>query len=194
MPLSAILMIAAVGAITGLYFFFHGFSLLQQRALLSKRGYAQKPPQNSVICSTTTFTPHDSNTLKLDSQHEVIHLSPNDTPQADSASMTQQGKIAAALLKAGIRNPVTVADNRVQTEVRLREQISHEQSTKPQVSGADVFRALQKTATAAEIPLPSLEAKAVRTPSAWEANVMIWGGPALTLVCIYVLASRLGWL
>jgi hypothetical protein len=108
--------------------------------------------------------------------------------------MTQQGKIAAALLKAGIRNPVTLADNCVQTEVRLREQTAQGTESASQVSEADVSRALQKSATAAEIPLPSLEVKAARTPSSWEANLMIWGGPGLTLVCIYILAARLGWL
>jgi len=190
----AVLLLAATGAIAGIYFFFHGFSLLQERALAS-RGHAQRqPPRNTTISATTTFSTQSSSTLKLDSHSEVIHLSASNNPPADSASMTQQGKIAAALLKAGIRNPVTLADNCVQTEVRLREQTAQGSASASQVSDADVSRALQKSATAAEIPLPSLEVKAARTPSSWEANLMIWGGPGLTLVCIYILAARLGWL
>lgn len=190
----AVLLLAATGAIAGIYFFFHGFSLLQERALAS-RGQAQRQaPRNTTISATTTFPTQDSSTLKLDPHREVIHLSARNDPPADSASMTQQGKIAAALLKAGIRNPVTLADNCVQTEVRLREETTPGSASAAQVSDAAVSRALQKSATAAEIPLPSLEVKAARTPSAWEANLMIWGGPALTLVCIYILAARLGWL
>jgi hypothetical protein len=190
----AVLLLAATGAIAGIYFFFHGFSLLQERALAS-RGHAQRQaPRNPTISATTTFSTQSGSTLKLDSHSEVIHLSESNNPPADSASMTQQGKIAAALLKAGIRNPVTLADNCVRTEVRLREQTAQGSANASQVSDADVSRALQKSATAAEIPLPSLEVKAARTPSSWEANLMIWGGPGLTLVCIYILAARLGWL
>jgi hypothetical protein len=29
---------------------------------------------------------------------------------------------------------------------------------------------------------------------AWQSALMIWGGPALTLLCLYYLAARYGWL
>jgi hypothetical protein len=28
----------------------------------------------------------------------------------------------------------------------------------------------------------------------WQSALMIWGGPALTLLCLYILAARFGWL
>jgi len=28
----------------------------------------------------------------------------------------------------------------------------------------------------------------------WKSAAMIWGGPALTLACVYFLAAQLGWL
>jgi hypothetical protein len=193
-PVSGVLLLAATGAIAGIYFFFHGFSLLQERALAS-RGHAQRQTtQHKTVSATTTFTTQDSNSLKLDSHREVIHLSASDGPPPDSSCMTQQGKIAAALLKAGIRNPVTSADNRLQTEVRLREETAPGPGSATQLSDADVSRAIQKSVNSAEIPLPSLEVKAACTPSSWETSLMIWGGPALTLICIYILAARLGWL
>src|ERR1700675_2928908 len=89
-----ILILAAFGAIAGLYFFFHGFSLLQQRARIAGRSHVQRPAHNATISSTSTFATEDSSTLKVDSHHEVIQLSSSESPQADSASMTQQGKIA----------------------------------------------------------------------------------------------------
>ncbi len=28
----------------------------------------------------------------------------------------------------------------------------------------------------------------------WKSALLIWGGPALTLVCVYILAAEFGWL
>jgi hypothetical protein len=28
----------------------------------------------------------------------------------------------------------------------------------------------------------------------WKSALMIWGGPTLTLVCVYILAAEFGWL
>ena len=28
----------------------------------------------------------------------------------------------------------------------------------------------------------------------WKSTLMIWGGPALTLLCVYILAARFDWL
>jgi hypothetical protein len=28
----------------------------------------------------------------------------------------------------------------------------------------------------------------------WKSALMIWGGPAVTLVCVYILALEFGWL
>lgn len=36
--------------------------------------------------------------------------------------------------------------------------------------------------------------RAVANSLGWKSAVMIWGGPALTLFCVYVLAAQLGWL
>ncbi len=93
--------------------------------------------------------------------------------------MTQQGKIAAALLKAGIRNPVTLADNCVQTEVRLREETAQEQRVLRRLATLLCLGHCRKAR-----PLPNSASfpggKSCPTPSCWEANLMIWGGPALS--------------
>jgi hypothetical protein len=182
---SGILMIlAALGAVAGLFFFFHGFSVLQERRLSSARAVAKVPAHTATLATTYATKGAD---LKRASHAEVIQLTPLDNPVNDSASMTQQGKIAAALLKAGIPNPVIWS---AQPEVRVIDPPSgsvRSEATKE----ADVSRVLQQGATAEPVHFPSLQP----TPSmGWKARLMIWGGPALTLACIYTLAAHFGWL
>ena len=185
---------AALGAIAGLYFFFHGFSLLQQRPPLPLCTSSEKPAQSATIAATATFAAKGSETPKHDSHHEVIRLSPADGQHADSASMTQQGKIAAALLKAGISNPVTSSASRTEMAVRLADPLSKEEAVSTPTTDVDASRVLQKSATAPDLSLPSLNGESRGLPSRWKTNLMIWGGPVLTLTCIYILAVRLGWL
>jgi len=127
---------------------------------------------------------------------EIIRLSP-DTRPAHSSDMTQQGKIAVAMMKAGITNPAAWAAAGVE------------------YPGVTVATAGNGTSTA---PLPAeefdLSPKAVLMKGAhdpaffiswqsqrdvvkalgWKSALMIWGGPALTLSCVYILAAQFGWL
>jgi hypothetical protein len=190
---SGILMISvALGAIVGLFFFFHGFSLLQSQRHALGRGPSKGLAQTTTtITTTTTFTTKGGDTLKRDPKAEVIHLSPADSQQNGSVSMSQQGKIAAALLKAGIPSPATWPVDRAQTGVRVADPPSGE---KVQTPNAEVARVLQQGAAAPAFRLPELNQNAPRSGSNWKATLMIWGGPILTLACIYTLAAHLGWL
>ena len=182
------LIAAALGAITGLYLFFHGFSLLQQKQFEHARGLLQKTVHAATPAAVAV---PESDTSKRDSHAEVIHLSPCEEIQIDSASMTQQGKIAAALLRAGIQNPVTTSANRLRTGDA---DLPASESVTPQAINTEVARVLQNSANASEISLPSLRPATLHPSARWKATIMIWGGPALTLACIYLLAARLGWL
>jgi hypothetical protein len=102
--------------------------------------------------------------------------------------MTQQGRIAAALLKAGIPSPATWSNENMQVTVRVEEH-----TPKPAATKEEVSRVLQQGANASEFHIPALNPSASHR-STWKTTLMIWGGPALTLTCIYILASRLGWL
>jgi hypothetical protein len=190
-PESAILLSVALGAIAGLFFFFHGFSVLQNRRNVSGRIPPRPALQTTTITTTTTFTTKGGNTLTRDSQTEVIQLSPADGLHNGSVSMSQQGKIAAALLKAGIPSPATWPVDRAQTGVRVADPPSGE---KVQTPNAEVARVLQQGAAAPAFRLPELNQNAPRSGSNWKATLMIWGGPILTLACIYTLAAHLGWL
>jgi hypothetical protein len=188
-----ILVAAALGAIAGLSFFFHGFSLLQQRWPAPVHRPVKTSASNTGSAEAATSSEakiSDSAAAETRSARpEVIKLTPQEPVEASSASMTQQGRIAAALLKAGIPSPATWSNQSMQVTVRVEEQ-----SARPaQTSEADVSRVLQQGANASEFRIPALNSDATRA-STWKVTAMIWGGPALTLSCIYILASRLGWL
>lgn len=189
-PESAILLSVALGAIAGLFFFFHGFSVLQNRRNVSGRIPPRPALQTTTITTTTTFTTKGGNTLTRDSQTEVIQLSPADGLHNGSVSMSQQGKIAAALLKAGIPNPA-ILSNDTPCGVRVT---ANEKPVSTQTPNAEVSRAVQQRATASAFHLPALDQNAARNRSDWKATLMIWGGPILTLACIYTLVAHLGWL
>jgi hypothetical protein len=105
--------------------------------------------------------------------------------------MTQQGRIAAALLKAGVPSPATWSHESIQVTVRVEDR----STSKPTpTTEAEVSRVLQQGATASEFRIPTLNPTAPRHASNWKATLMIWGGPALALACIYIMAAHLGWL
>jgi hypothetical protein len=179
----------AIGAIAGLYAFFHGFSILQQQRPLPIR-IPLKPPAHTAAKSA----PKTSEPPKRDPRAEVIQLSPTDSAEIRSASLSQQGKIAAALLRAGVPSPATWSDETTHASVRVAEPLPDEKPTDAASSEADVSRVLQQGANAAEFRIPALNSTATRNGSNRKAMLMIWGGPILTLASVYLLASHLGWL
>ena len=188
------LIAAALGAIAGLTLFFHGFSLLQQRwPSPTYRPAKPSPPTLTATQAESTSEPQNTAAARNEprsSRAEVIKLTPQDSGELGSVSMTQQGRIAAALLKAGVPSPATWSNESVQVTVRMTEQ-----SAKPSPApDTEVSRVLQQGATASQFRIPALNTTAQCHASNWKATLMIWGGPALTLTCIYILAARLGWL
>jgi hypothetical protein len=179
---SGILMVfAALGAMAGLFFFFHGFSRLQEHRFSAVRAVAKTPVRVPPAPPKTADAPKRNS-------HEVIQLSSVETQANGSESMTQQGKIAAALLRAGIPNPVTWADHHAQNEVRVVDEPEGESTATKDV---DVSRVLQQKSNAPALPLPTRD-QIYRADR--KTSLMIWGGPALTLACIYILAAHFGWL
>lgn len=195
-PGSSALMIPVVfGAVAGLYFFFRGFLLLQHKA--HALGDIAPKTQPAITTLTTTFTTEGSDTLARTSKSEVIRLTPHGE-SAGGAPVTQQGRIAAALLKAGISNPASwsTTDDQSQGTVRVADP--------PATNGSGSTSALQALDLNAFKTLKQAAGHpALRVPAAapnpgpsfgWEPALMIWGGPVLTLVCLYILAAHFGWL
>lgn len=127
-------------------------------------------------------------------QQEVVTLSHSGS--TNSADMTQQGKIAAALTKAGITNPAAWAAAGMPFPG-----VSVNRATPAGVAAAP--------AEAFDTRPPAVLMKGTHNPAffiswhsqkdivnslGWKSVAMIWGGPALTLLSAYILASHFGWL
>jgi hypothetical protein len=136
----------------------------------------------------------------------VIHLSPEPSP-TKVADMTQQQKIAAALLKAGISNPAAWASAGVTPATLAASTIAAKQNPAgPAPRPPNGNQLAQQPASPEDFdPRPPVVLmKGKNNPTfliswrsqrdlarslAWKCTLMIWGGPALTLVSLYVLLA-----
>lgn len=192
-PGNLLLIVAALGAIAGLSLFFHGFSLLQQRWPAPVHRPAKMTAHTVTTATIDIPIGADAPVRETHSaRSEVIKLTAHDGGEISSASMTQQGRIAAALLKAGIPNPATWSSESTHAAVRVEDPVADKQPLP--ASDAEVSRVLQQGATASAFRIPALNQTAPHHSSDWKTTLMIWGGPVLTLACIYVMAAHLGWL
>lgn len=125
--------------------------------------------------------------------HQLVRLTPDNTP-ARSLEMTQQQKIAAALLKAGISNPaawsaagMSAANPAVQI---LADPSASVPSDNSDQSEADVFDShppvvLMKGTNNKTFLISWRSQKEVARSLGWKCTLMIWGGPAIALLCLY---------
>jgi hypothetical protein len=135
---------------------------------------------------------------------EIIRLTPEQAP-APLKAMTQQQKVAAALIKAGIsssaawtaaavssaKSPTPSPASSVVT-VALE---SHGESGPPD-SSFDLHPpvVLMKGTNQPEFFISWRSPREVVTALGWKSSLMIWGGPILTLVCLSLLLAHFGWL
>ena len=134
-------------------------------------------------------------------QPQVVQLS-GDSCGVLAVEMTQQQKIAAALMKAGISNPAAWAVAGVSPEAAVQ--------AKPSASSAIASaETVEETGDTYDLHPPVVLMKGSHDPTffiswrsqrdliatlGWKSMLMIWGGPALTLVCIYILLAHFNWL
>jgi hypothetical protein len=136
-------------------------------------------------------------------QPEIVHLS-DGSASVPAIEMTQQQKIAAALMKAGISNPAAwaVAGVSPQAGVQIRPSVAAVAPT-AEKSAAEEERG--DTNETYDLHPPVVLMKGSHDPTffiswrsqrdlvatlGWKSTLMIWGGPALTLVCVYVLLAH----
>jgi E3 Ubiquitin ligase len=145
--------------------------------------------------------------------HDVVDLTAALPAPADSGQMTQQAKIAAALQRAGIKMPdvraLTPADRSNRTERTASSAPLASKNNTP--SGSNGEQATDGSSQAPEFDLkPPVvlmkgknntdyliswrDQRKVVSSMGWKSALMIWGGPILMLVCLYVLAAQFGWL
>lgn len=123
------------------------------------------------------------------SPQEVIRLNGNPQP-ASTAEMTPQGKIAAALSRAGITNPAAWAAAGVATASEIIGTATDESGnfeSHPSV-------VLMKGAHDPAFFISWRSQKEIVRHLGWQSTAMIWGGPALTLASLYYIFAHFGWL
>jgi hypothetical protein len=136
--------------------------------------------------------------------HEVIHLSARSGP-TKTADMSQQQKIAAALLKAGIASPAAWAAAGVQTANSATlggVQVLIDPAAPGKGSSADGSPAAPSDAFDPHPPVVLMKGtnnktfliswrsqQEVARSLGWKCILMIWGGPALALFSLYVFMS-----
>jgi E3 Ubiquitin ligase len=138
---------------------------------------------------------------------EVVNLSAAEPAPSSTADMTQQGKIAAALQRAGVSNPAAWSAAGVPYQPIAVHASQSDTSSKTAVltPSAPATRAVSDF----DLKPPTVLMKGKNNPAffiswrnesqiissfGWKSTVMIWGGPALTLFCLWILAAHLGWL
>ncbi len=161
--------------------------------------FAFKVPGSGLefAANTTTRTPG----FQMTSHQEIIRLSP-ESKISSSTPTSQQSKVAAALMKAGITNPAAWAAAGI---------------TDPGSAMKIADGTVGSAAAAAPAPEPPPEAfdlrpkvvlmKGENDPSflmswrsqrdivnslGWKATACIWAGPPLTLLGVYVLVLKVG--
>ena len=134
---------------------------------------------------------------------QVIHLSPDAAP-IETANMTQQQKIAAALLKAGISSPAawaaagaTSAPGAINHAPNGSPHGGSQDAQSPQASTAspDTFDphppvVLMKGKNNPTFAISWRSQRDLVRSLAWKSAAMIWCGGALTLLGIYVLLQQ----
>jgi hypothetical protein len=130
-------------------------------------------------------------------QPEVVRLS---EPAASMpvTAMTQQQKIAAALSKAGISNPA--AWSVAQSAAAAAPSVAKETATvEPRPSTEDLGAfdlhppvVLMKGSHEPAFLISWRSQRDVVASLGWKSSLMIWGGPILTVVCVYLLLVHFG--
>jgi hypothetical protein len=158
----------------------------------------QKLPQP---VSTAQTIPTDN----PDSAQQVIRLSTagyGGTSMA-AAEMTQQQKIAAALLKAGISNSAAWSMAGVTSQATGAAQAKSapvmEREAQPQSAMPETFDlhppvVLMQGAHQPAFFISWKSQRDVVRSLGWKSSLMIWGGPVLTLISVYFLLMYFDWL
>jgi E3 Ubiquitin ligase len=128
----------------------------------------------------------------------IIRLSPVEPIPSKTSEMTQQQKVAAALIKAGISNPAAwaaagmpaaggvqvVADPALPSE-------DDGLNSSPPANAFDPHTpvVLTKGNNNNTFLISWRSQREVARALAWKCALMIWGGPALSLLCLYFILS-----
>lgn len=136
---------------------------------------------------------------------QVLRLTP-ETTVIETTTMTQQQKIAAALVKAGIGNPsawnaagVTIQDTAIGSAPNDAPHVSpllrEARATTSALDGFDARPAvvIKKGKNNPTFMISWRSQRELARSLGWKCSLLIWGGPALALVCLYLLQTLTHW-
>jgi hypothetical protein len=134
------------------------------------------------------------------SAQQVIRLSNagNGSSGIAATEMTQQQKIAAALLKAGISNPAAWSAAGMQTQstaappartAPVMEREARPESEVPESFDLHPSVVLMQGSHQPAFFISWRSQRSVVQSLGWKSSLMIWGGPALTLISVYFLLA-----
>ncbi len=139
---------------------------------------------------------------------QVIHLSQPVAP-AETTEMTQQQKVAAALTKAGITNPAAWAAAKIAPDPIVRRSdaigiassgteidtspIPAEAAGLPEGFEQHPRVVLMKGKKNPNFIISWRSQRDIARSLGWKCTLMIWGGPALTILCLYALHNMTNW-
>jgi hypothetical protein len=139
---------------------------------------------------------------------QVIHLSPS-AASAETTEMTQQEKVAAALTKAGITNSAAWAAAKIAPDPIVRKSDAHGIVLSGIETGSSQAAAqagglpegfehhprvvLMKGENNPNFIISWRSQRDIARSLGWKCTLMIWGGPALTILCLYALHNMTHW-
>lgn len=117
-------------------------------------------------------------------------------PPAQDFDPAQQQKITAALMKAGITNTAAWAAAGVASSAVVATPNSTAAAAAPALEQFDLRPpvVLMKGANDPAFLISWHSQRDVVNSLSWKSTLMIWGGPALTLLCAYIVAAHFDWL
>jgi len=134
--------------------------------------------------------------LQSDARHEVVRLASDSAPMK-SSDMTQQQKIAAALLKAGIASPAAWAAAGMPANDGVQVLTDPAAADGNGSNHGDAFDrhppvVLRKGTNNKTFVISWRSQQEVARSLNRKCSLMIWGGPALALLSLYVILSIKG--
>ena len=118
-------------------------------------------------------------------------------PAAQIADAGQQQKITAALMKAGITNPAAWAVAGLNPGVvatSVSASTGAAAAMAPEQFDLHPATVLMQGTHDSTFLISWHSQRDVVSSLNWKSTLMIWGGPALTLLCVYILAAHFDWL
>jgi hypothetical protein len=171
------------------------------------RTVAPDPPGFSMRASGMPSVVGFNTSFTLGTQAELTTVGV--TKPATTVDPVQRQKIAAAMTNAGITNPAAWTAIGITSNPASSSSLSANSGNSASAAAA-VAPATEKTPEQEfNLHPPVVLMRGVHNPAffiswqsqrevvrslGWKSAAMIWGGPALTLICVYLLAAQFGWL